>query len=100
MLSSLLKLFKLPSQIKIDLSDKTFKDGQISWVMMFPDGNQAIVMLQELLITHHNNRLYISAVLHEKSIDITIDYDPDIDQVVIYEVISNIITAEKKIKEE
>jgi len=100
MLSPLLKLFRHHPHITVDLSDKTLKVGQICWTMVFSNENQATLMVQRFLLIQHNKNICINAVLHGTSIDITVDYEPNVEQAIVHDVIASIITAEKETKGE
>ena len=101
MFSSILNLFKHHHPyIIIDLSDKTFKVGQVSWTLIFPSEAQAAAMAKQFLSLQHSKSICINAVMHGVSIDIVVDYATDIDMNTVYEVISDIIVAEKETREE
>ena len=72
----------------------------MSWTMVFPSENQAVAMAEQFLSLQHNKNICINAVMHGVSIDIVVDYATDIDMNTVYEVISDIIVAEKETREE
>ena len=100
MFSSLLKLFRHHPYIIIDLSDKTLKVGQVSWTMVFPSESQAATMAEQFLSLQHNKNICINAVMHGTTIDIVVDYGADIDMNTVYDVMSDIIAAEKETRGE